>query len=308
LRNTLFHQQATLLLDILPVVFRDKRFAIKGGTDINFFIRNVPRLSVDIDLTWLPMEDHETAIGNSDRALRLLSLEIERIFPTVNILPGRISKTEYLNRLIVRKDNVRIKIEPNLVFRGTVYPVVEKMLTQQAQDLFKKAVRVQTLSSAEVYAGKICAALDRQHPRDLFDIKLLFENEGFTDSIKKAFIVYLISHNRPIVELLNPNRLDLGKTFELEFRGMAFEPVSLTQLIETRERLISVINRSLTIDEKRFIFSVKQGQPDWKRFPLEHIRDLPAVQWKLYNIRRMGKDKHRRALEKLAAFLEHGTV
>ncbi len=61
------------------------------------------------------------------------------------------------------------------------------------------------------------AALDRQHPRDLFDVSALLANEGLTDALRTAFVVYLISHNRPAVELLAPGRLDI----EAEFRGTA---------------------------------------------------------------------------------------
>ena len=304
MRNTLFYQQANLLLDILPLIANEKRFALKGGTAINFFIRNLPRLSVDIDLTWLPIEDRETTLTKMDQALKELSGQIEQKIPTVGISFKRLKNTNLVTGLIIRREDASVKIEPNLVFRGTVYPPEKRILVQKAQDEFEKAVQVQSLSVAEVYAGKICAALDRQHPRDLFDIKLLFENEGLSDTIRKAFIVYLISHNRPMLELLNPNRIDIERIFELEFKGMAFEPVNLNDLLEARERLIHEINHSLTVEEKQFILSVKAGQPEWEQFPIEHVRHLPAVQWKLQNIRMMDKNKHQQALNKLAAFLE----
>ncbi len=64
---------------------------------------------------------------------------------------------------------------------------------------------------------EICAALDRQHPRDLFDVKLLLDNEGITDKIRTAFIVYLISHNRPMNELLNPTFQDISHQYTSEF-------------------------------------------------------------------------------------------
>lgn len=107
----------------------------------------------------------------------------------------QLKNSNLVSGLIIRSDNASVKIEPNLVFRGAVYPPEKMILAQSVQDEFEKAVQVQSLSVAEVYAGKICAALDRQHPRGLFNIKLLFENEGLSDKIRKAFIVYLISHN-----------------------------------------------------------------------------------------------------------------
>ncbi|MCK7518802.1 MAG: nucleotidyl transferase AbiEii/AbiGii toxin family protein [Ignavibacteriales bacterium] len=74
----------------------------------------------------------------------------------------------------------------------------------------------------DLYGGEICT-LDRQHPRDLFDIKLLMENEGLTVGIVKAFVFYLISHDEPIVEVLNPGLQDITKMTETEFAGMSSE-------------------------------------------------------------------------------------
>jgi hypothetical protein len=146
--------------------------------------------------------------------------------------------------------------------------------------------------------------LDRQHPRDLFDIKLLIENEGLTDEIRKAFIVYLISHPRPIVELLNPNFIDISKTFENEFRGMSKEEISLKDLIQTRGTLVQLLKENLTTNERRFILSVKQKKPQWSLLGIEHARDLPAVKWKMINLRQMNSGKHQKAVKRLQNFLE----
>ena len=93
---------------------------------------------------------------------------------------------------------------------------------------------------ADLYAGKICAALDRQHPRDLYDVMLLLDEEGFTDDIRRALLVYIVSHSRPMAELLAPNRKDIRTIYENEFRQMTEEEVSLEALEETRERRRSV--------------------------------------------------------------------
>lgn len=52
-----FFKQADLVVQILPFVNAETCFALKGGTAINFFVRNFPRLSVDIDLVYVPVED-----------------------------------------------------------------------------------------------------------------------------------------------------------------------------------------------------------------------------------------------------------
>ena len=88
-----------------------------------------------------------------------------------------------------------IKIEPNLVIRGSIDPTVDKDIAAETEKELGLFASAKCLSVADVYGGKICAALDRQHPRDLFDIKLLLETEGVTEEIRRAFIIYLISHS-----------------------------------------------------------------------------------------------------------------
>ena len=161
-----------------------------------------------------------------------------------------------------------------------------------------------TLSLADLYAGKICATLDRQHPRDLFDVRLLLDNESFTPQTRRAFVVYLASHDRPMHELLDPQFKDLAETYASEFAGMAKEEVPVSVLAETLTRMVGLIRGGLDADEKRFLLSMKQGEPDWEVLGIPHLRDLPALQWKLQNIRRMNADKRAKMLEKLRRILE----
>jgi len=64
-----YYQQVVLLLDVLPIVGQETCFALKGGTAINLFVRNLPRLSVDIDLTYLPVQDRTTSLREVGSAL-----------------------------------------------------------------------------------------------------------------------------------------------------------------------------------------------------------------------------------------------
>ena len=301
MKDTIYFHQANLVLDVLPIITRDKRFALKGGTAINFFIRPLPRLSVDIDLTYLPIEEREQTLRNIDQAMQNFAKSIE---PLANVEFRRLKENNLIVGLIVIRNEARIKIEPNLIIRGSVFPVETHILIKQAQDLFEKSVQSELLSFADLYGGKMCAALDRQHPRDLFDIKLLLENEGITEKIRQAFIVYLLSHNRPIIELLNPNPIDLKSMFELDFRGMTFEPVVLDELEKVRNKLFHLVKYFLSAEERHFILSVKSGLPDWSLFPVRAIEKLPAIQWKLKNILRMPQGRHKTALDRLRKFLE----
>jgi len=177
------------------------------------------------------------------------------------------------------------------------------VLCKKSEDLFGLTFSFLTLSKEDLYGGKICAALDRQHPRDLFDIKILLENGGITENIKKAFIVYLISHSRPMVELLNPNFIDISAIYKNEFSGMTFKEITLDDLLSTRQKLVKLIKDNLSDNDRQFILSVKKGEPQWELFEPGHIKELPAVKWKLANIKRMTIKKHEQAIEKLKIYL-----
>ncbi len=301
MKDSQFFKQAELLLRILPIVNRESVFALKGGTAINFFIRNLPRLSVDIDLVYLPIQERLESLQEISKSV--LSIE-ERI---LKLIPGTRSQKKISGGnaigLLINTESANVKIEPNTIIRGTVYEPVEYNLCPNGKELFELSVKVKSLVKEELYAGKICAALDRQHPRDLYDIKLLFENEGITEQTRKAFLVYLISHNRPMAELLNPNYLDISKIYEQEFIGMTDEKVSLIELIESRNRLVEELKKSLTETERKFLISFKTTEPEWNLLELPNIENLPAVNWKLMNLKKMDSNKHTQAVSTLKKIL-----
>ncbi|MFH0734202.1 MAG: nucleotidyl transferase AbiEii/AbiGii toxin family protein [bacterium] len=303
MNNSLYFNQSVLLLKILQIVNNQNIFALKGGTAINFFVRDLPRLSVDIDLVYLPLSDRTTSLQDISRSLVHIEANI------LKLIHGTQSQRKLLDiytiGLIIHAQNATVKIEPNLTIRGTVYPPTEYDLCKKGKDLFELSLKTRSLVKEELYAGKICAALDRQHPRDIYDIKLLFENEGITDKTRKAFIVYLISHNRPINELLNPNFLDITKIYEQEFIGMVNENVELSELISTRETLVKEINGTLSDSEKQFLLTFKSINPVWELLELPNIQNLPAVKWKLLNLKKMEHKKHSEALSKLERVLNN---
>ena len=303
MKDTTYFKQAELLLRILPLIHKQEVFALKGGTAINFFFQDLPRLSVDIDLTYLPLNERTFALNEIRFRLLKISEEIKRTIPGTDVIPKTILGTDVIKGLIVDRAGVTVKIEPNLVLRGSVYPPEVKILSKKAQDLFELSLRCRVLSLYDLYAGKICAALDRQHPRDLFDVHILLENEGFRPEIRKAFVVYLISHPRPMVEILNPNTIDISDTFYKEFKGMITQSITLEELETTRDQLVARLREELTQNERKFIVSMKQGQPLWDLIEIEGIEDLPAVKWKLLNILNMDPIKHKKAVHKLRDYL-----
>lgn len=150
-----------------------------------------------------------------------------------------------------------------------------------------------------MYAGKIVAALDRQHPRDLFDIRDLLAHEGIDEKLRKAFVVYVISHDRPMAEVLAPTRHDISLEYKRGFEGMVDERVSLDDLLKAREDLIREIVGNMPERHRRFLLSVKRGEPDWSLLNLPGVENLPAVRWKLENLARLGADRRAKLLKGL---------
>ena len=290
MRNEEYKETVDLLLEALPYVLVDKRVALKGGTAINLFHRDFPRFSVDIDLCYLPLEDRETTFKNLHGILKKIKVDLESrlgfIVNATNTLEGT-----GVAKLIASKANIQIKVEPNFVIRGSLFAAVDIALSQRAQIEFGKQVTAQCLNVADSYGGKICAALDRQHPRDLFDVKLLLKNEGITEEVKDSFIFYLISHNRPINELLDPRLKDINSLYEREFVGMAKVDVSIEELLCTRKILIVEIIKLLNENDRKFLVSFVSNTPEWTFVRDSKIKNYPSVQWKLMNQEKMEKDK-----------------
>jgi len=87
-RSSLYYRQVQLLIRLFPIIRRESCFALKGGTAINLFIRDLPRLSVDIDLVYLPLDDRETALPNVRDALSRISKAIAHEVQQAVVIPA----------------------------------------------------------------------------------------------------------------------------------------------------------------------------------------------------------------------------
>lgn len=180
-----YRNQVRLLLKVLPTVAEVEEFALKGGTAINFFWRNFPRLSVDIDLTYIPIKGREESLDDIKKGIEHIAQTVSSRMGDSNVTTQKSGGT--VSKLLIRSDGAQVKLEVNTVLRGALFGSGEKELVTSLQDEFELFVAIPTLSMEDLYGGKLCAALDRQHPRDLFDVKLLLENEGLTERIRIAF-------------------------------------------------------------------------------------------------------------------------
>jgi len=291
-QNPTFSNQVQLLVNVLPSVATQPCFALKGGTALNLFVRDLPRLSVDIDLAYLPIADRESSLVDIDKALENITVEIIRTIPNVKVNASLVHGTDKRIKLLVSRNGVSIKVEVTPVLRGSVYESELRETAPRVQTEFGY-VQMQLLSFEDLYAGKICAALDRQHPRDLYDVKFLLENEGISEKLKDAFIVYLLGHPRPMSEVIKPRLKDI------EFKGMTIDEVSLESLLETRNEMITALHSALTEKDKKFLLAVKRGSADWNDFVLPAAQHLPAIQWKLHNLAKMQTDKRKLSADTL---------
>jgi predicted nucleotidyltransferase component of viral defense system len=284
----IYRRHAALLIRILPLVAEEQCFALKGGTAINLFIRNMPRLSVDIDLTYVLIQPRAESLAAIDAAMRRIAARVATSIPGAQITEGRIEGAN--TRLLVRAEGVQTKIEVVPVLRGCVYDPQLRSVVEAVEDAFGFA-EMQIMSFPDLYAGKLVAALDRQHPRDLFDARDLLAHEGIDDSLRRAFIVYLLSHNPPMHELLKPRRKDVSGEFLRGFNGMTDELVTLEELITAREALIDDIVGKMPAGHRKFLMSFERGEPDWSLLGLPAASELPAVRWRRMNLDKLTPDK-----------------
>ncbi len=295
--------QVALLLRLLPFIAAEPVFALKGGTAINLFYRDMPRLSVDIDLTYLPVK-------NRAESLAEINATLDRIMTAANAgLPGlQAERIEGggggATRIRTRLADAEIKIETSPVTRGVVHDPERRGVSPAVEDKFGYAA-ISVVSFEDLFGGKLHAAVDRQHPRDLFDVKLLYENEGLTDALFRTFLVYVASSPRPAHELLAPSLSALDQPFAKEFIGMTTIPITLDELAATRDQLIADIRKRLDDSTRQFLLSLHEGEPDFTAIGLPQAQTLPAVRWKLINLKKLKNEnpaKHaaqREALEAL---------
>jgi len=299
-----YRKQVELLLHVLPYVAEVECFVLKGGTAINLFHDNMPRLSVDIDLTYVPMEDRKTAMAGITAGLDRIKEALAKSGRAIETTIAPQSDGQE-SKLLCRSADAQIKVEVNTTIRGCLQPPENKPVVRAVQEEFGLFAAINVVARGELYGGKICAALDRQHPRDLFDVHQLFEKSGITEDIKLGFIAMLAGHNRPVHEMLNPNYQDQRQLFESRFEGMTLAPFTYDDFEATRERLIGDINAVLSEQDRQFLMGLTAGEPDWSLYPIAGLEHMSAIKWKLLNIQRLKKDNPDKLVDMLSALQDH---
>jgi hypothetical protein len=244
-------------------------------------------MSVDLDLVFTDHRlERDDALARINEAIRSAADRLKkRGFQTHAATVADAGET----KLFVRRDKLEVKVEVNFVLRGTVHPVRPASLTPKAKEALLADLELPVVSLEDLYGGKLVAALDRQHPRDLFDVMQLFLHEGITPGIRRSFVAYLACHNRPMHEVLSPTLRDISGEYDNTFRGMTAEPVELEALLSARERMVAELQVGLDAKEREFLLSLARYEPDWTLLGIEHLEQLPGIRWKLANLERLAK-------------------
>lgn len=279
-----FVKQVELLLRVAPEISRIEEFALHGGTAINLFFHNMPRLSVDIDLTYIPVDNRINDLHNISLLLRKLSERLKKTVPAIQTHSKYRGDNE--EKLFCRLNNQEVKIEVNTINRGIIGPVEHRILCDAAQEKFNTFFEMKLVPIGQLFGGKIVAALDRQHPRDIFDTMHMLNNIGLTNQIMVGFLFCLFSSKRPFVELLNPNQVDQGNVIENQFKGMTNARFDIQSFEKERERLIKALKENLADNQKEMIISVAKGEPVWL---YEDWGKFPGIAWELKNIEELKK-------------------
>ena len=166
--NEAYKKQVRLLLHVLPEVAKERCFAMHGGTAINLFVRDMPRLSVDVDLTYVEIAGRTETIEAVNAALDRVHKRIKKLSESLSV-----KHNQNICKLNISGEGCLVKIDVNMVNRGLLGDVYNAVLCPTAQASFDSFCVVPIAPLSQLYGGKICASLDRQHPRDLFDVKMM---------------------------------------------------------------------------------------------------------------------------------------
>lgn len=277
-----YYQKVELLLRLMPIVMDEGVFAVHGGSAINLFLKDMPRYSIDIDLTYTPLADRETSIADINNHLQSICDKAKRAFNGLHVVPNYSTC-----KLLFEYRGKQVKIEVNQTKRGLVGgDALNVSLCNKAQTEFGLYCEAKIVPVTQLYGGKIAAALSRQHPRDLFDVKYM---DVSLAECREGLIFCLLGSDRPIFESFSPQLIDQRESMVNQFEGMTDVPFTYDEFEETRLKLIMDVNRLMTDDDKKFLVSFEYGKPAWDGYEFEYFKEYPSVKWKQLNLAKLAK-------------------
>ena len=205
------------------------KLALKGGTALNLFVFDVPRLSVDIDLNYIGALDREEMMEDRPRVEQAMQAVFEREGFTVRRVPSdhaggkwRLSYQSYTG------DSGNLEVDINFMFRQPLWDVT--YIDSHPLGKFQ-AKNIPVFTSCELFSGKLAALFSRDQARDLFDAHELLNSDQNIDqdSLRLAFIVY-------------------GAMSRKDWRTISLDDISFTAN-ELKQKLFPVLRQNLVPDE-----------------------------------------------------------
>ena len=290
INTQVYAQKVELLLRLMPIVMEEGVFAVHGGTAINLFLKDLPRYSVDIDLTYIPLSDRTESLADINLHLQSICEKAKKAFKGMHIVPNYSTC-----KLLCEYRGKQVKVEVNQTKRGLVGgEAVTIPLSEKAQDEFGLYCEANIVPLTQLYGGKIAAALSRQHPRDLFDVKFM---DFPVTECREGLIFCLLGSDRPIHESFAPRLIDQKEAMVNQFEGMTDIPFTYEEFEATRSKLISDVNQLMTEEDKQFLVSFEKGEPQWDGYEFEYFKDYPSVKWKLINLAKLAKQNPQKLVE-----------
>ena len=297
INTQVYAQKVELLLRLMPIVMEEGVFAVHGGTAINLFLKDLPRYSVDIDLTYIPLSDRTESLADINMHLQSICEKAKKAFKGMHIVPNYSTC-----KLLCEYRGKQVKVEVNQTKRGLVGgDAVTIPLSDKAQNEFGLYCEANIVPLTQLYGGKIAAALSRQHPRDLFDVK--FMDFPLTEC-REGLIFCLLGSDRPIHESFAPRLIDQREAMANQFEGMTDIPFTYEEFEATRSKLISDVNQLMTEEDKQFLVSFEKGEPQWDGYEFEYFKDYPSVKWKLINLAKLAKQNPQKLVEETSKLEE----
>jgi hypothetical protein len=186
----------------------------------------------------------------------------------------------------------------NTINRGVIGDVENRRLCITAQEKFDQFFEMKTVPKNQLFGGKIIAALDRQHPRDIFDTMRLLDKEPLDEEIIKGFIFCLLSSSKPMHEILAPVFKDQQSAMNTQFKGLTDVDFTYSVYELQRNRLLDAILKSLNGQHLHFLRSVAENKPDWI---FGDWSNYPGISWKLINLMELEKNNKSKFQEQIEA-------
>lgn len=266
-------------------------YALKGGTALNIFWFNFPRLSVDLDFNYIGSPDRAVMLEQRD----MLENQIRRVTEAAGIRVDHIAKYHAGGKWRLRSPsalggNMSVELDLNYLMR---VPVWEPTFRESAvlDEEFK--TKCLCIDIHELFAGKIKALLERSAARDLFDVYMLASGSGTVDTekLRKNVILFGITSN---VDWRNIDYRTINaisaERFNIELEELVIEDLNFEKMKKTVKSYLDTLFQ-YNADEVTFlnkflddgVFEPQLLFRDAEK--ADKIRQHPAVLWKLKNLR-----------------------